>query len=252
MNVDSAAPASVARTACQRPMPIPLPARPCYASRSLCGCSSVGRASASQAECRRFEPVHPLVRNASHVVAKSRKGYGFGSRGVVAPGASISHGLAGNRPLWRTVWAHFWAHSAYRVEPFELPSEVGEFEAGVVAIGGLDRGVAHDPLRVERRHAGLREHGAERRPERVEVEHTAATSIARQSLDRMAFGTPASGTSRFSARRVTASSTHSCAPRTAPSQSKSSARASRYKNAADVLRARVRVRLRVTRPSCWE
>jgi len=136
------------------------------------------------------------------------------------------------------VWAHFWAHSADRVEPFELPSKVGEFEAGVVAIGRLDRGVAHDPLRVERRHAGLREHGAERRPERVEVEHAAATSIASRSLDQMAFVPPASGTSRSSACRVTTSSTHSCAPRTAPSQSKSSARASRSKDAADVLRAR--------------
>ncbi len=29
-----------------------------------CGCSSVGRASASQAECRRFEPVHPLFTSA--------------------------------------------------------------------------------------------------------------------------------------------------------------------------------------------
>ena len=37
----------------------PVPAR-CYDARASCGCSSVGRASASQAECRGFEPLHPL------------------------------------------------------------------------------------------------------------------------------------------------------------------------------------------------
>ena len=35
------------------------------------GCSSVGRASASQAECRRFEPVHPLFASVIRSVTKS-------------------------------------------------------------------------------------------------------------------------------------------------------------------------------------
>ena len=30
--------------------------------RPLCGCSSIGRASAFQAECRGFEPLHPLLK----------------------------------------------------------------------------------------------------------------------------------------------------------------------------------------------
>ena len=52
-------------------------ARCCYNTRRKCGRSSIGRASAFQAECRGFEPLRPLLR---HVMSQGDKG---GFKGVV-------------------------------------------------------------------------------------------------------------------------------------------------------------------------
>ena len=62
-----------------------LPADP---SAGICGCSSVGRASAFQAECRGFEPLRPLQR---HLTFQVRCLFSFGTHPRIHPVEKSAH-----------------------------------------------------------------------------------------------------------------------------------------------------------------
>ena len=71
------------------------------------GCSSVGRASASQAECRRFEPVHPLLH-------KSRRTLSLrGTTRNRLPAATASFVLNGVLNVVENIWRRRYADSRF-------------------------------------------------------------------------------------------------------------------------------------------
>ena len=71
--------------------PVPVQVRPEAPQIILCGSSSVGRASAFQAECREFDPrlplhYEPLAQSVEHM--------------------TFNHGVTGSIPVWLTTSQH--------------------------------------------------------------------------------------------------------------------------------------------------